>query len=129
MAKLYYLEPVDYSDVSGAICDLGGAGSEEDFDDDYFLQPDMSKVSHLCPEDLEVEETEGASSIPKATDNATLPAGILCVFTPITTFQKPLLYLTNLFVTVGGEIDASLVFPFKASTKFAGIEGPSLQRL
>lgn len=127
IAKFDSLEPTNYFGISDAIYNLGGTGYEEDFDDHYFPRPDMGKISHLCLEALEVEELEGAGSIPTASNNATLPLGILHIFNhPLITLQKPLLYLTSLFITGRGEVEASLVLSFEVSVEFVGVEGSSL---
>lgn len=81
MSKSDSLELVDYSSVSGAVCDLGEAGSEEEFEDDYFPRPGTGKISYLRREDLDEEKPKGSGSIPTTADTATLLAGI-CMFSP-----------------------------------------------
>lgn len=49
------LEPSDYFSISGTIYNISSTSCEEDFDD-YFSRPDISKISHLHLEDLEIEE-------------------------------------------------------------------------
>lgn len=88
MSKSDSLELVDYSSVSGAVCDLGEAGSEEEFEDDYFPWPGTGKISYLRREDLEEEKPKGSGSIPTTADNATLLVRYLHVFTPLPYYKN-----------------------------------------
>lgn len=92
MTKFDSLELVDYSGISRAISDLGSVGSEKEFNDGYFPRLVTNKISHLHPEDLEVENLEEYGSNPIATDNAILSAGI-CIF------SLPLSYYKNFMIS------------------------------
>lgn len=95
MAKSNSLEPVHCSGISGAICNLRGAGFEEDFDDNHLPWLDTSMISHLFPKDLEVKDIEGDGFSPPAINNVTLQVGILHIFTPLS-YSKNLYYIWNL---------------------------------
>lgn len=70
-------------------------------------------------------EKPKALVLSQQSDNATLPTYI-CVFLTHYHITKIFIILINLFITVGGDIDASLEFSFEVSVESVSGESPSL---
>lgn len=95
------MEPLDYSSVCGTIYDLSDFGSEEDFGDDYFSQPDAPKISHLHLKDLETKEPKGASSLHATVNTPTLPTGIFFIYLLPSLYSRTLT-IADLFIHDSG---------------------------